>query len=315
MTGLALTRKTLWNAFKEYGVITFGVLLYAVAWQLLLVPNGIASGGLTGICTVIYFATKIPVSVSFIILNVFLLIAGFLVLGRGFGIKTIYAILISTVFLDLIGRLEFLRLYLDNKLLIVIMAGTLEAFGMAFILERGASTGGTDIIALIINKFWPVTIGKVYLVSDIFIIASVLLVPGKTVEDMIYGYAGMIVFSLMVDYIMLGRRSTWQLMVFSEKYKEIADCVIKEMDRGVTALNSVGWYTGSERKVLLVLVRKNELHAMTSLIKSIDPKALVSVSAANTVYGEGFDEIKTGLPKKNKRTGNGKEQTGRQEPA
>ena len=143
-----------------------------------------------------------------------------------------------------------------------------------------------------------------------FIIASVLLVPGKTIEDMVYGYVAMVIFSVFVDWVLLGRNSTWQIMVFSEKYKEIADTVINDLERGVTALEAQGWYSGQSKKVLLILVRKPELHTITKLVKEIDPRAFVTVSSASTVYGEGFDEMKTGLKlrlKKNNNNGNTRE--------
>lgn len=279
----------------DYAVLTIGTLLYAFAWACMLIPNDIASGGATGAATIIQFATGIPVYISFAVINVILLLTGFLVLGNSFGFKTIYVIAVSTLFLDLLSACENWFIFFDNKLLLVLVASFIESYGISIVLDHGGSTGGTDIIALIVNKFWPVSLGKVYLACDLFIIASVLLVPGKTIEDMVYGYVAMIVFSLMVDWVTLGRKSTWQLLVFSEHYSEIADYIINKMDRGVTALNAVGWYTKADKKVLLILVRKSQLHSLTKVIKKIDSKAFISVSEASTVYGEGFDEIKTGV--------------------
>ena len=279
----------------DYILITLGVLLYTMAWSWMMIPNGIASGGLTGAATILNFATGIPVYLSFTVINVLLIIAGVLVLGKGFGFKTLYAIGLSSLFLGILGKMDTMYLFFDNKLLLVVVAGVLESIGIAIILDRGGSTGGTDIVALIINKFWPISLGRVFLVADLFIIASVLLVDGKTIEDMVYGYVAMLVFSIMVDWITLGRKSTWQIMVFSDKYKEIADSVINDLKRGVTALDAQGWYSGENKKVLLIMVRKPELHTITKAVKSIDPKAFMTVSAASTVYGEGFDEMKTGV--------------------
>ena len=279
----------------DYILITLGVFLYTMAWSWMMIPNGIASGGLTGAATILNFATGIPVYLSFTVINVLLIIAGVLVLGKGFGFKTLYAIGLSSLFLGILSKMDTMYLFFDNKLLLVVVAGVLESIGIAIILDRGGSTGGTDIVALIINKFWPISLGRVFLVADLFIIASVLLVDGKTIEDMVYGYVAMLVFSIMVDWITLGRKSTWQIMVFSDKYKEIADSVINDLKRGVTALDAQGWYSGENKKVLLIMVRKPELHNITKAVKSIDPKAFMTVSAASTVYGEGFDEMKTGV--------------------
>lgn len=284
----------------DYGVLTFGIVIYCLAWTSFLIPNGIASGGGTGLCTIVYFASggTIPVSVSFFVLNAILLIIGFMALGKAFGIKTIYAIILSTLLFDLFPDLDWTVTF-DNKLLIAIVGGIVEAIGIGLVLLRGGSTGGTDIAAMIVNKYWPVSPGKVYLYSDIFIIASILLVPGKTIEDMIYGYVVMVTFSFMVDFVLLGQKSSVQILVFSNRYKEIADKVLT-MNRGVTALSSVGWYSKAEGKVLLIVVRQNELHSVVALIKNIDQKAFVSVSSASGVYGEGFDEMKTGISLKKK---------------
>ena len=190
--------------------------------------------------------------------------------------------------------------FIDNKALIPIVGGLIEAVGVGMIFRRGGSTGGTDIIALVLNKFWPLSPGKVYLYSDVLIIASVLLIPGKTFEDMIYGYIAMITFSFMLDFVLLGSKSTVQVLVFTQKYEQMADYIMKNMRRGVTVLKAVGWYTRTEKNVLLILVRKSQMPELSKVIKAIDDKAFVSVSPASSVYGEGFDELKTGIPKKAK---------------
>ena len=296
------------STLEDYVVITLGVFFYTFAWADMLIPNGIASGGLTGACTILNFATGIPVYLSYIVVNTLLILLGTVVLGKGFGFKTLYAIGLSTIGLDILAGMENLHVFFDNKLLLVVVAAIIESIGITCILARGGSTGGTDIVALIVNKFWPVSLGKVFLAVDLFIIASVLLIPGKTVEVMVYGYVAMVIFSVFVDWVLLGRNSTWQIMVFSNKYKEIADTVIHDLNRGVTALDAQGWYSGEHKKVLLIMVRKPELHTITKTVKEIDPTAFVTVSSASTVYGEGFDEMKTGLNLKLKKKSNNGDQ-------
>lgn len=292
--------KRIFSVVWDYSIVTLGTVLYCMGWTSFLIPNGIASGGGTGLCTIVYFATGIPVSYSFFVLNALLLVLGFLILGKSFGFKTIYVILLSTILFKILPEYESLVAYFDNRLLVAVVGGLVEAVGIGMILLRGGSSGGTDIAAMIVSKYWSVSPGKVYLYSDLFIIASVLLIPEKTVEDMIYGYVTMVTFSFMVDFVLLGRKSSVQILVFSSKYQEVADYIINEMDRGVTALNSVGWYTGQESKVLLIIARKNQLHQIVAAIKNIDNKAFVSVSTATSVFGEGFEEIKTGLKLKKK---------------
>lgn len=301
---LIKSKSSFLSVLDDYVIITIGVLFYTFAWADMLIPNGIASGGLTGACTILNFATGIPVYLSYIVINGLLILLGTLILGKGFGFKTLYAIGLSTLGLDFLAGMEFLHVFFDNKLLLVIVAAIIESIGITCILARGGSTGGTDIVALIVNKFWPVSLGKVFLAVDVFIIASILLIPGKTVEDMVYGDVAMVIFSVFVDWVLLGRNSTWQIMVFSNKYKEIADTVIHDLNRGVTALDAQGWYSGESKKVLLIMVRKPELHTITKTVKEIDPSAFVTVSSASTVYGEGFDEMKTGLKLMRKKKSN-----------
>lgn len=296
-----LSAKRILSILWDYGIVTVATVIYCLGWTSFLIPNGIASGGGTGLCTIIYFATGIPVAYSFFTLNAILLILGFLVLGKSFGFKTIYVILLSSVLFDILPRFDELVVHFDEKFIVAVVGGILESVGIGLILLRGGSSGGTDIAAMIINKYWPVSPGKVYLYSDLFIIASILLIPGKTLEDMIYGYITMVTFSVMIDMVLLGRKSSVQILVFSPNYKDVADFIINEMDRGVTVLYAHGWYSQEDSKVLLIVARKTQLHQIVSAIKRIDSKAFVSVSTATSVYGEGFEEIKAGLklnPKK-----------------
>ena len=182
-----------------------------------------------------------------------------------------------------------------------LVGATLESIGIGLVLLRGGSTGGTDIIAMMINKYWPVSPGRVYLYTDIFIISSLLFVPDKGLVDLIYAFVVMLGFSFGVDFVLLGNKSSVQILVFSSKYQEIADHIINNVHRGVTALQSVGWYSQKESKVLLIIARKYQMNEVVNEIKSIDKKAFISVSTAMSVFGEGFEEVKTGLKiKKNK---------------
>lgn len=285
----------------DYFLITVGTFIYVMAWTSFLIPNGMASGGLTGLCTIIQYGTGIPVAWTFPIINVLLLIMGFLVMGNAFGIKTIYVIALSSLLFKVLPEFPVLEVLMQNQgLTVALVGGSLEALGIGLVLLRGGSTGGTDIVAMMINKYWPVSPGRVYLISDIFIILSVFLIPDKGVVDVIYAYFVMLIFSFGVDFVVLGNKSSVQLLVFSSKYQEIADHIINDVQRGVTALKSIGWYSQKESRVLLIILRKNQMSEVINEIKHIDKDAFVSVSSANSVYGEGFEEIKTGVSLKKK---------------
>lgn len=282
---------TIW----DYVLMTVGSVIFCMAWTSFLIPNGLASGGLTGLCTIVQYGTGIPVGWTYPILNVLLLILGFLTLGKAFGIKTIYVIALTSLLFDLLPRFPQFEVLMDEKFLVALVGAAMESVGLGLVLLRGGSSGGTDIVAMMINKYWPVSPGRVYLFSDIFIIACLLLVPGKGLVDMIYAYVVMLGFSFGVDFVLLGNKSSVQILVFSQKYEEIADHILHEIHRGVTALQSVGWYSQKESKVLLIIARKHQMNEVVKEIKEIDKKAFISVSTAMSVYGEGFEEVKSGL--------------------
>lgn len=279
----------------DYFLITVGSVIFCMAWTSFMIPNGLTSGGLTGLCTILQYGLGIPVGITYPLLNVVLLILGFLSLGKGFGFKTIYVIGLTSVLFEVMPQFQGLEVLMDEKLLVALVGASLESVGIGLVLLRGGSTGGTDIAAMIINKYWPVSPGKVYLYSDIFIIASLLFVPEKGLVDLIYAFVVMLGFSFGVDYVLLGNKSSVQILVFSSKYKEIADHILYNLDRGVTALQSVGWYSQKESKVLLIIARKQQMNEVVHEIKSIDKKAFISVSTAMSVFGEGFEEVKTGI--------------------
>ncbi|MBE6234605.1 MAG: YitT family protein [Bacteroidales bacterium] len=285
----------------DYFLMTVGSVIFVMAWTSFLIPNGLASGGLTGLCTILQYGTGIPVGWTYPTLNVLLLLLGFIVLGKGFGFKTIYVIALTSVLFEVLPKFPELQVLMDEKLLVVLVGATMESVGIGLVMLRGGSTGGLDIIAMIINKFWPVSIGRVYLCMDIFIISTLLLVPEKGLVDMIYAYVVMLGFSFGVDFVLLGNKSTVQILVFSDNYKEIGDYVISDLRRGVTALESIGWYTQKESKVLMIVARKNQMHEIVSAIRSIDKRAFISVSSAMSVYGEGFEDVKSGLKVKTKK--------------
>jgi len=291
------------TVFMDYFLMTVGSLIFCLAWTSFLIPNGLASGGLTGLCTIIQYGTGIPVGWTYPAINVLLLVLGFISLGKGFGFKTIYVIALTSVLFEVLPMFPMLEVTdFPDKLLVALVGAAMESIGIGLVMLRGGSTGGTDIIAMMINKYWPVSVGRVYLLTDIFIITSLLIVPGKGIVDMIYAYVVMFGFSFGIDFMLLGNKSSVQILVFSSKYEEIADHIIHNVRRGVTALQSTGWYSQADGKVLLIISRKNQMNDVINEVKSIDKKAFISVSSAHSVYGEGFEEVKSGIKLKKNRS-------------
>jgi len=296
----------------DYLALTFASIVFCIAWEGFMIPSDLSSGGLMGLCTVIEYATggTILASYSYLAINVGLIIIAVVIFGLGFGFRTLYCIGLTALLLKLFAGFEWLHavpgnfLYVPEKVLVPVISGVLEAVGVGLMIKHGGSSGGTDIIALMVNKYYPVSLSKMFLITDCIIITSILLLPGRAFGDMIYGYLMAVTFSVVIDFVVVGDKGTVQLLIFSSKYDQIADYINKDLERGVTSLKAQGWYTKKDKEVLLVLIRRNELPALSKFIKNVDDKAFLSVSNVGSVYGEGFEEIKTGIVRKKNKNGN-----------
>lgn len=310
---IKLDKKSVWTFFKEYGIISLGLLSYVLGWTIFLLPNNLVGGGVSGISAMIQYATKgiIPMGWSYFVINVVLLIFGFCILGKAFGGKTIYAIIYTSALLNILPGLipqEFISQFAtqNGPLLCTIIGGILSGVGIGASISQGGSSGGTDIIALIVCKYKNVSPGRLILAMDVVIIASSLLVPsfdanGNQVEFVYkiaaaaYGFVLITVCSYSIDLFLAGSKQSVQAFIFSKHYKEIADAIAYDLGRGVTIIHSQGWFTKEESNVLMVLARKADLSILLRCIKSIDPDAFISVSTVMGVYGKGFDTIKIKL--------------------
>ena len=302
-------RRKILSTVKDYLILTVASFLFAFAWEGFMIPNGMSAGGMMGLCTIVQYATGgfIQAQYSYIVINAVLIIVAVLAMGIGFGFKTIYCIVVSSLAMGLVSSFDFLHsapgefLFIQERVLIPVFAGAIEAIGIGLILRYGGSTGGTDIVSLMVNKYWAISLSMIYLITDVIICSLLLFLPEKNFSDMCYGLEELVVFSLMIDIVVGGKRSSYQLLVFSEHYREIADHIINNMERGVTVLKAQGWYTKKDKDVLLILISQKELPSLTRVIKEVDPRAFMSISPTNNVYGEGFEEIKTGVSLKKKK--------------
>ena len=296
------------NLINDYILLTAACFFFAFAWECFMIPNGMSAGGMMGLCTIIQYATLgvIPAQYSYIVINAILIIVAVLAMGIGFGFKTIYCIVVSSLAMQVISGIPSIHsvpggfFFVQETVLIPIIAGVFEAIGIGLVLRFGGSTGGTDIIALMVNKYYPVSLSMTFLVTDVIICSLLLFLPGKTFSDMCYGLEELVIFSLLIDLVVGGKKSSYQLMVFSEKFEAIADHIINEMDRGVTVLKAQGWFTKKDKDVLLILISQNQLNEISRAVKEIDPRAFMSISPTHNVYGEGFEEIKAGVKRKKK---------------
>ncbi|MBP5374066.1 MAG: YitT family protein [Bacteroidales bacterium] len=324
---MALIKKSALTHIKEWLMVTLGILMYTTGWSIFLIPNNLVGGGVSGISSIIQYATQgaVQMGYSYFVINAILIVLSLIILGMGFGAKTIYAIVLASVSLRFLPGVippEIINtLSLQNgKLMSVLMGGLMAGLGIGMSISNGGSTGGTDIIALIYTKYHNVSPGRVILLLDFVIIVSSLLIPsyvqdldpatglplvdadGKPlthlmpfadkITTVVYGLILVTVNSYVLDMYISGSRQSVQLFILSKEYEKLADVITQDLHRGVTVLDGHGWYTKQESKVLIVVARKADLNLLLRCIKQIDPHAFLSVSSVNGVYGKGFETIK-----------------------
>lgn len=275
---------------KDYLIITFGLLLFAMGWLLFLIPAEITGGGISGVAAVVFFATKIPVSITFLVINAVLVLIAIKILGASFGIKTIYSIGVLTLFFALFQNV-LKEPIVDDMFLSAVLGGMSGGIGLGIVFSRGGSTGGTDIFAMIVNKYRNISPGRIIMLCDVVIIASSYFVF-QSPEKLVYGYVSMWVVSYSLDAFLTGANRSAQMFIISKKYNEIAEFINKEAVRGVTLLDGTGWYTKEETKVIMSVVRKKETGAIFRKIKEIDPDAFISMGSVMGVYGQGFEKLR-----------------------
>ncbi|MBP3472651.1 MAG: YitT family protein [Paraprevotella sp.] len=287
----------LWQETKDYLFIFLGLLCYSIGFTCFMLPYQITTGGLAGVASIIFYATKIPVQYSYLTLNGILLIAAIKILGFRFCLKTIIAVLTLTFLLGFMQELvqdsegNLPRILGNETFMACVIGGCLEGIGLAIVFLNNGSTGGTDIIAAIVNKYRDVTMGRMLMYCDIIIVSSCYIVFHDW-QKVVMGFSTLIISNLMLDYVMNSARQSVQFLIFSNKYNEIAEVISKEVGRGITVLDGAGWYSKEPRKVLVILAKRRESVYIFRLINQIDPKAFVSQSNVVGVYGEGFDKIK-----------------------
>lgn len=302
MDGMLKTK--IGRELKDYLAITFGLVCYAFGWVAFMLPYQISTGGVTGISALIYYVTGIEIQISYFVINVILMIFALKILGPKFCIKTLYAIPMLTVLLwffqvvlkDDAGNLPLLLGPGQEFMATVIGAGLL-GFGIGIVFINNGSTGGTDIIAWIVNKYKDVSLGRMIMYGDIVIISSCYFVFHDWTR-VLFGFCVLFVMSFVIDYVVNSNRQSVQFLIFSKKHEEIAETISRELHRGVTLLDGTGWYSKQSIKVVVVLAKKSQSLEIFRLVKDIDERAFISQSNVVGVYGEGFDKLKIKNKKK-----------------
>lgn len=282
---------------KNYAIITVCLFVIALGWTAFLIPNNMLGGGVNGIATIVYWVTGLSTGYTIFTLNAILILFSIKILGWKFGVKTIYCIAVMSLFFSLLQNVFGDVPVISDKFLAAIIGGGIGGFANGIIFLSGGSTGGVDIITMVVNKYRNISLGRFTLAMNLVIIGSSFFVFQdmeilERVELIIYSLVGNFVSSYCMDLAFTGSKQSVQLFIFSSKPEVIADRIGNEIQRGVTIIKGTGWYTKQDNDILMAVVRKTQCQSVIRIVKQEDPKAFVSVNTVMGVYGKGFEVMK-----------------------
>lgn len=315
--GISLNRTSILTTFKEYLLMALGMFLYSFGWICCILPANAAGGGATGLSLLIYHITGGAISIGTMVLiinAILLIIAGFIV-GWNFGIKTIYCVVVMSFIMHFlqvwfttpdgwVAQIITVRdaltvpsgtivdlFNLQNRLLSAILGGICSGVGVALCFQQGGSTGGSDIVVMIVNKFYTISYGKFIRYTDGVIISSALFLPEVGIDGVIYGFVMVAVFSYTVDMILSGNQQSSQIFIVCKDYEAMADAINNEAKRGATVIDSMGWYSKDNSKIVMCVCRKRDLAMVLKVVRGVDPDAFITIGSVMGVYGKGFEAL------------------------
>lgn len=315
--GISLNRTTIGTTIKEYVLMALGMFLYSFGWICCILPANAAGGGATGLSLLLYHLTggAISIGTMVLIINIILLIIAGFIVGWNFGIKTIYCVVVMSVIMhflqvwfttpdgwvaQIITERDALTVpngtivdlfNLNNRLLSAILGGICSGVGVAMCFQQGGSTGGSDIVVMIVNKFYTISYGKFIRLTDGVIISSALFLPDVGIDGVIYGFVMVAVFSYTVDMILSGNQQSSQIFIVSKDYKAMADAINQEAKRGATVIDAMGWYSKDNSKIVMCVCRKRDLAMVLKIVRNVDPEAFITIGSVMGVYGKGFEAL------------------------
>ena len=305
---MATDKKKIFDEVKRYLVITVALFVMAFGWTAFLIPNHVLGGGVSGIATLIFYATGISTGISVFVINAILVLISLKVLGPSFGIKTVYSIVMTSLFMSLLQHyltepmmlyqtnpeaMGAIKPFVEEKILAAILGGGLAGLAIGVAFTQGGSTGGTDIIAMMICKYRNISQGRVILLIDVIIIScSYFVIENDKIQAIIYGFVVMGVCSYCIDLVLTGNKQSVQAFIFTSKPQAVADRIANEMRRGVTLIKGTGWYTKHEGDILMVVTHKRESQQILRIVKDEDPQAFMTMNTVMGAYGKGFEQIR-----------------------
>lgn len=277
--------------WKDYLIVALGTFMYALGVTQFIMPHHFVMGGLTGAALLLNYAFSLPVSVMVFVMNGVLLLLAFKVLGLDFLIKTVVGVSMLSFFLGMFENLQLAPIMMDEPLMAGLIGAIISGSGVGLLMSVNGSSGGTDIVVMVINKYRNITPGRTMLMVDLIIVSSSFFIF-KSVETIVFGIIIIAVMATSVDWVLNGIRQSVQFLIFSSHYDEIATQINLQLHRGCTVLEGTGWYSKKPQKVLLVMAKRTEATSIFRLVKQIDGNAFISQSNVVGVYGQGFDRMK-----------------------
>lgn len=286
------------RSIRDYLFIALGVLCYSIGWGGFLLPYKVTIGGTAGIATLVYLSTGFPIQITYTLINVVLLLATARILGKQFTLRTVFGVLMINIFTLLAQEIfkgpdgAIIQILGPNEGFMASLIGAgLCGAGLGVVFLSNGSTGGTDIVAAVVNKYRDISLGRIILLCDLVIVSMSYFIE-QDWKMVLMGLVTLFFITNVLDFVVDSARQSVQFFIFSKKYEEIADRLLVDTNRGATVINGTGWYSQSDVKVLMVLAKKTQSTVIFRLVKDIDPDAFVSQSSVIGVYGEGFDRIK-----------------------
>ena len=285
-----LTKRYLKSFYwRDYLVILLGLSIYAVNLTGFLIPYKVVTGGLGGVSLLIRYSIGIPVWASYFTINLLLLVLAWFYLGRKYVFKTLFSSILLTIILNIAER-HITEALVGNETMAILIGAIGCGTGLGMVLASNSSTGGTDIIAAIVTRFHYISMGRVLMYVDVFIILSSYFIF-QSLEKIIIGFVISSIIYYAVDMVIDGSRQSVQFFIFSPKYDEIATHINSELQRGCSVVDGIGWYSKEPQKIVMLMVRRNESTSVFRLVQRIDKDAFITQTNVRGVYGKGFEPM------------------------
>ena len=288
-------KERLYLELKDYVMIIVGLVIYSFGFCAFILPQNVVIGGYTGLASLFYYTLGIPVGPIIFALNIISLLVAYKIVGKRFVMRSIFGAFGLSAIVSIMQPLFPTAIVApDNPMMNVMIGGILCGLGLGLSFVHNGSTGGTDIIAAMVNKRTNVSIGRMLLYADGLIIFSSMLIF-HSIDNVVYGFLELLFATFMTDQVINTNRQAMQFLIISDKWEEIANAVVNDAHRGCTVFSGMGWFTKEDVKMLMVMCRKIEGVTVMRVVKSIDPYAFITQSNVNGVYGVGFDAMKIRL--------------------